>query len=383
MALRTEVRVGIFVAAGLAVMAMMVFLIGQTHRMFETKATYLAEFEDVEGLNAGAQVLMGGVNIGHVAQVSYPEDAMRSEVLVELSIVRSEARRIREDSRVKVAPKGMLGDKQIIITKGTMSEPQIPEGQKIPSSQERSLFAQVEQLGEKFGSVLGNLEKTSGALAQEDFHDDMQTSMHSVRSVLENLDHGNGYLPRLLKDKDEAERLSQAVSNLERSTAQLNQVLRRVDQVLARVNEGPGFAHDVVYGKEGTESVQQIGHAAEEIAVTLQGIREGDGLAHSLLYGGPDDTNTERALADLAAITGDVREMVRDLKQGKGTLGALMVDPSVYEDLKVLLGNVQRNEVLRALVRYSIQRDEKRRVPAPQDRTPASATAKGSLSTDP
>jgi hypothetical protein len=29
----------------------------------------------------------------------------------------------------------------------------------------------------------------------------------------------------------------------------------------------------------------------------------------------------------------------------------------VYEDLKLLLGNVQRNQTLRALVRYSIQRD--------------------------
>jgi hypothetical protein len=35
-----------------------------------------------------------------------------------------------------------------------------------------------------------------------------------------------------------------------------------------------------------------------------------------------------------------------------------MVDPSVYEDLKMLLGNVQRNQALRALVRYSIQRDD-------------------------
>jgi hypothetical protein len=34
-----------------------------------------------------------------------------------------------------------------------------------------------------------------------------------------------------------------------------------------------------------------------------------------------------------------------------------LVDPSVYEDLKMLLGNVQRNQALRALVRYSIQRD--------------------------
>ena len=36
-----------------------------------------------------------------------------------------------------------------------------------------------------------------------------------------------------------------------------------------------------------------------------------------------------------------------------------MVDPSVYEDVKLLLGNVERNKALRALVRYSIQKDEK------------------------
>jgi hypothetical protein len=46
------------------------------------------------------------------------------------------------------------------------------------------------------------------------------------------------------------------------------------------------------------------------------------------------------------------------MRQGKGTLGALLVDPSVYEDLKMLLGNVQRNQALRALVRYSIQKDD-------------------------
>jgi phospholipid/cholesterol/gamma-HCH transport system substrate-binding protein len=49
--------------------------------------------------------------------------------------------------------------------------------------------------------------------------------------------------------------------------------------------------------------------------------------------------------------------MVSGMREGKGTLGALMVDPSVYEDLKMLLGNIQRNQALRALVRYSIRRD--------------------------
>jgi phospholipid/cholesterol/gamma-HCH transport system substrate-binding protein len=46
------------------------------------------------------------------------------------------------------------------------------------------------------------------------------------------------------------------------------------------------------------------------------------------------------------------------MKAGRGTIGALLVDPTVYEDVKSLVGNVERNQVLRALVRYSIKQNE-------------------------
>jgi phospholipid/cholesterol/gamma-HCH transport system substrate-binding protein len=62
----------------------------------------------------------------------------------------------------------------------------------------------------------------------------------------------------------------------------------------------------------------------------------------------------------VTAMTGDLRTIVANVKAGKGTVGALLVDPSIYEDLKVVLGNVERNDVLRALVRYSIKQDEKK-----------------------
>ena len=53
----------------------------------------------------------------------------------------------------------------------------------------------------------------------------------------------------------------------------------------------------------------------------------------------------------MAAITDDVRA-------GRGTIGGLLVDPSIYEDVKRLVGDLERNDILRALVRYSIRRDE-------------------------
>ena len=48
------------------------------------------------------------------------------------------------------------------------------------------------------------------------------------------------------------------------------------------------------------------------------------------------------------------------MKAGRGTIGGLLVDPSIYEDVKTLVGNVERNQVLRALVRYSIKQNDGR-----------------------
>jgi phospholipid/cholesterol/gamma-HCH transport system substrate-binding protein len=46
-----------------------------------------------------------------------------------------------------------------------------------------------------------------------------------------------------------------------------------------------------------------------------------------------------------------------DVAAGKGTVGALLEDPTIYQDLKVILGGVKRNTLLKALVRFTIQRD--------------------------
>jgi phospholipid/cholesterol/gamma-HCH transport system substrate-binding protein len=40
---------------------------------------------------------------------------------------------------------------------------------------------------------------------------------------------------------------------------------------------------------------------------------------------------------------------------GKGTVGALIEDPSLYEDLKSILGNLKRNKLLRWMIRQTIK----------------------------
>ena len=50
----------------------------------------------------------------------------------------------------------------------------------------------------------------------------------------------------------------------------------------------------------------------------------------------------------------DLRQITSRIKDGEGSVGRLLTDTSVYEDLKLILGNVRRNKVLKALIRYAI-----------------------------
>ncbi len=364
MALGREIKVGAFVLAGLIAIGTVIFLIGEERQLFKDKLHYEVAFKDVQGLRRGSPVRMGGVDIGSVTTVSYGKDAKDSEIYVDISIVEAEARRIRKDSLATIEGKGLLGDKMIVITVGAASSPQLPIGGRIRSKEAEDMSQMVAKLGSitsQVEKVVVNLERTSGALADEKFHDDLKSSVHSLSGILNSMNQGEGYVGKMLNDPAEADRLSKTVDNLSRATDEMSRTAAGVNAILARVQNGPGLAHEIIYSEESAKAVSQFGGAADELRLALKGIREGNGMAKSLLYGGDDQT--QAFVENLNAMSGDLRQIVADVRAGKGTVGALLVDPSVYEDLKMVLGNVERNRALRALVRYSIRKDEKAGVP--------------------
>ena len=359
MASGREAKVGAFVFLGLVAIGFVIFLIGDERGLFRATEDFRVVFKDVEGIKRGSPVRMGGIDVGAVESVGYSDDAKDPHLYVTISVAETEARRIREDSVASIDPKGFLGDKMISITVGTASMPALPPGSVIKTGEGGGItrvLEKVEGLGDKAEQVMINLESATQTLADEKFRRDLQSAMSSLSGVMQSLNQGDGYAARFLRDPEEARRLSTTVQSLEQTAAELRQTAAGANAIVAQINQGPGFAHELIYGDAPTQTLVQFGQAAEEVALTLRGVREGDGLAHSLLYGGGE---TEDLMGNLTAISADVRHIVADVRQGKGTVGALLVDPSVYEDLKILLGNVQRNRTLRALVRYSIRRDER------------------------
>jgi phospholipid/cholesterol/gamma-HCH transport system substrate-binding protein len=359
MALGRDIKVGAFVLAGLAATGAVIFMIGEERQLFKDKKDYEIAFTDVQGLRRGSPVRMGGVDIGAVEQVRYGADAKDAQIYVGISVVEGESRRLRRDSLATIEGKGLLGDKMIVITVGDPAKPAIPPGGRIPSKEAEDMTKMIAKLGgitTQVEKVVNNLERTSGSLADEKFHADLKSSIASLSGILNSMNNGEGYVGKMLNDPAEAQRISRVVDNLADVTDELGRTTQGVNAILARVQNGPGLAHEVIYSEESAKTVAQFGGAADELRMTLKGIREGNGIARSVIYG---DDASQATMANLNAMSGDLRQIVADVRAGKGTVGALLVDPSVYEDLKMVLGNVERNRALRALVRYSIKKDEK------------------------
>jgi len=82
---KTEILVGLFIAAGLAALFMLAMKVSNLN-IYNNEAGYeiTANFENVSGLKVKSAVTMAGVRIGRVSDISF--DADRFEAIVKIRI---------------------------------------------------------------------------------------------------------------------------------------------------------------------------------------------------------------------------------------------------------------------------------------------------------
>jgi phospholipid/cholesterol/gamma-HCH transport system substrate-binding protein len=351
-------KVGIFVFAGLVLATIAVFLIGDNRRAWDRKITVQATFNDVVGLRVGSPVRMGGIDIGSVTAVRYADDPADQKIYVSLALARTEARRVRPDTTARIVGKGLLGDKMVELIGGDPAGPAVAEGGFIASeSDPKDLGKALEKLegvAAKADLTMEAVQKTSEQLADPQMAEDLRGGVKSMRAILDGVANEDGVAHRLIFDKEEARRVDRILANLDQTTANLARVSADARDITARAKTGPGLVHTLVYDEKLGEST--VGTMAE-VHGALQGMRTGNGLAHAIVYG-DDEGSGEHVMKNLSQMSDDLRKIVSDMRAGRGTIGGLLVDPSVYEDVKSIVGNVERNQVLRALVRYSIKKNE-------------------------
>jgi phospholipid/cholesterol/gamma-HCH transport system substrate-binding protein len=187
-----ELKVGIFVFVGLAVLAALVVQFGRVGEGFKTYYNLTIRFSDASGLLKGSDVLMGGAKIGRVS--GGPRLLLVGQgVAVPLRIY--DYVKIPAASKFTVGSSGLLGDRFVSVTP--------PAGQPATYVAKNAVVEGVRETGlddlTREGSFLvkdlrgtvQNINTTVSRLNNQAFS---EASMQNLKSSIENINNTTGSL---------------------------------------------------------------------------------------------------------------------------------------------------------------------------------------------
>lgn len=349
-----EIKVGFFVLVALAGFVTMIVVLGSEDALFEKRYTLNARFADVNGLRVGAAVFLAGMDCGLVSDVNFPGTLSDRTVHVRLSLQTDCRERIRGDSVASISSQGLLGDKLVSISVGSEDRAVLAEGSWLESTEPAELTDFLDDGKEILATVKSIVVKIDTALGSEDGEGAGKSVLgilQSVRNILTEMESGEGLLHALVYDKKITRALTGTLTSLDKTADDFA-------AVAAEIKDGDGLVHNLVYEDEITPKlislVENLNGTGQRIDALVTEIQEGDGLIHDLVY----TDEGQSILADLKDVSADIKDIVEATKRGEGTIGGLLMDPSIYEDVKVLLGKAQRNKILKAYVRDTLRRSE-------------------------
>ena len=197
-------RLGAFIVATLLILAAGVFIIGSREYIFGSTYQLKAQFDNVAGLAAGADVQVGGVHSGTVRSIALPHQP-GEKVTVFMDLDKATHEIIKQDSLASIETEGLLGNQYLAISFGSAGQGEVRNGDTIASLPP----LQMSEL----------LKKTSGILdsSQQAIQNATLATAH-LNSVSAKIDSGQGTVGALVNDKV-------MYNNLEQTTAALHDTM--------------------------------------------------------------------------------------------------------------------------------------------------------------
>ena len=266
--MKREVKIGIFaVTMIVAAWAGIRFLQGLD--VLSRNAVYYASYDQVSGIQAASPIMLKGVKVGTVTDISL--DPQRSDnVVLQFTIKRQY--RIPKDSEAKIFSDGFMGGKAIEIVYGKSSE-YLEKGDTLRSVRDRDLMdmagSELEFFKQKISQVTADLSRTLDNLNLL-----MEDNAQSINGTLRHLDAMSGDLADLLDT--EKQNLASAVENLTAFSEMLGENAPRVDSMMGNLNRITTELADAGFARELSETVG-------EMNLLLERIQEGDGTVGRLL----------------------------------------------------------------------------------------------------
>ena len=299
---RLSLLVGGFVALSLGLLVASILLLTSDRGIFTERYRVVARFDNVLGLLGGAPVWLAGKEVGRVESVRFDRLGATPPVIVVLKIDSDVRDRVRGDSIATIGTIGLLGDSYVEISLGSLEAPVIEPDDAIRTENPVNL----------------NAVMAAGTVALNEF-----------TVLAENLNH----VVEDFAGADGSKKTADAVA--------------AASEIAVAIQEGPGLLHSLVYDQYEGGGVESIERSLAYLEDILDEIRDGRGIFHSLIF---QDQEDQDLVAELVSAATRLNRVLEKIDEGDGSLGLLVNDPTVYEDLKLLLNGAQRSLVLRSLI---------------------------------
>jgi phospholipid/cholesterol/gamma-HCH transport system substrate-binding protein len=325
-----EVKVGILILTAIGLLAAFVIIMGGVN--FQPTYPIYVEFDNPGGLQAGAPVKIAGVKVGKISEIQFRgaevSDAAKRDPLVRMKVTLEKRyqKSVRDNSLFYVTTQGVLGEQFLAIEPGSQDRPALPEG-----------------------AVVRGIDPPRLDMLLSESYELLHTSVQAIRENRKEFSEAFDGLRKTLKgtgdlmDKN-GDKLDRIVTNVETMTAEGAETVKearskyvnnpQIDRILAST--------DSVTGNLAKETPALLADAkvtmanAKRISTTLGGEEE--------------QAKMKQALSDVVEITArakkiaaDTETIVGQIKRGKGTAGALMMDEQLYDDLQEMVRDVKHN----------------------------------------
>jgi phospholipid/cholesterol/gamma-HCH transport system substrate-binding protein len=308
-----QFRVGVVVLATAIIAGILIVLFGDLPSLVQATYPLKMSFADARGVSNGTPVRKNGILVGRVADVELDEKGGVSVVADIDSYVP-----IYKDEQPRIAST-LLGDAEIQLVPGRVVPPRqrIAPEEVLVGAVSRDPFEAFATLEPKLGSALESLTQAS----------------ESVTKLSANLD-------RLLLGEDDT--FSKMVAKTEKALDAFSLAMDNINDVMGDANARANLK----------QTLNGLPEVMNDLRTTVQGIgttvdtadrnlRNLEGLTRPLGERGEGMVaQVDKTIGRLDEVLQQATLFTRALNESEGTLGKLVRDPKVYDDLAQAAANV-------------------------------------------
>lgn len=334
-----EVKVGALVLVSLVLLGGFVFVLGDVS-FSSTGKRFHVRFENAGGLKPGADVAIAGLKVGQVESLSFmhkTESERRGEsvaVRATITVQEEHADSIREGSDFFISTRSVLGEPYIEVVTPSLDSPPVENGETVKGTSPP-----------RFDLLIS---KTSTLL--DGFIDLFRDSEVSV-------DEFFAHTASLVKHVDEF--FVNNREDLSKVVAGARDAAKRAASILAAIQYAVGddetakatfddFRATLSNARTITDQLDDdVGPMSEDVAKAAENARKATALTDEILEVNKPKidesvTNLQESTRNVKQLSGDANQLVAGIKNGEGTVGKLLQDRKLYDDLREMLRIIKR-----------------------------------------